>query len=47
MGQAGLPLFAYTVNDAERAAELYRWGVVALFTNRPDLVSEAAKTAAI
>jgi glycerophosphoryl diester phosphodiesterase len=45
VGQAGLPLFAYTVNDAERAAELYRWGVAALFSNRPDLLSEAAKTA--
>jgi len=40
---AGLPLFAYTVNDAHRARELYRWGVASLFTNRPDLLAEAAR----
>jgi len=47
IGQAGLPLFAYTVNDAARAAELYRWGVLALFTNRPDLLAAAAREATI
>ena len=40
--QAGLPLFAYTVNDPARARELYEWGVASLFTNRPDLLVPAA-----
>jgi glycerophosphoryl diester phosphodiesterase len=40
--RAGLPLFAYTVNDAARAAELFRWGVAAVFSDRPDLVLPAA-----
>src|SRR5215470_6213239 len=35
--RAGLPLFAYTVNDAARATELFRWGVAAVFSDRPDL----------
>ena len=40
--RAGLPLFAYTVNDAARAAELFRWGVTAVFSDRPDLLAGAA-----
>ncbi|MGE5200763.1 MAG: glycerophosphodiester phosphodiesterase [Acidobacteriota bacterium] len=40
--RAGLPLFAYTVNDAARAAELFGWGVAAIFSDRPDLVLAAA-----
>jgi len=40
--KAGLPLLAYTVNDAARAAELRGWGVVAVFTDRPDALLAAA-----
>jgi len=40
--RAGLPLFAYTVNDAARAAELFSWGVAAVFSDRPDLVLPVA-----
>ncbi|HUN45384.1 MAG TPA: glycerophosphodiester phosphodiesterase [Stellaceae bacterium] len=43
--RAGLPLFAYTVNDAARAAELFRWGVTAVFSDRPDLLAGAAAEA--
>jgi glycerophosphoryl diester phosphodiesterase len=43
VGQAGLPLFAYTVNDGARARELYEWGVASLFTNRPDLLAPVAR----
>jgi glycerophosphoryl diester phosphodiesterase len=45
--RAGLPLFAYTVNDAARAAELFRWGVAAVFSDRPDLLAEAARGASL
>lgn len=31
----GRPVLAYTVNDAGRAAELFAWGVSALFTDAP------------
>lgn len=31
-------LFCYTVNDAVRAAELYQWGVDAVFSDAPDKV---------
>lgn len=34
----GLPILAYTVNDGARARELWRWGVAALATDRPDLM---------
>jgi glycerophosphoryl diester phosphodiesterase len=33
---AGVPLFAYTVNLAERAQELFAWGVDAVFSDCPD-----------
>ncbi len=45
--RAGLPLFAYTVNDAARAAELFRWGVAAVFSDRPDLLAKAAGEAGL
>ncbi len=45
--RAGLPLFAYTVNDAARAADLFRWGVAAVFTDRPDLIEPVARTASL
>jgi glycerophosphoryl diester phosphodiesterase len=37
--EAGLPLFAYTVNLAERAAELFSWGVEAVFSDCPERVA--------
>jgi glycerophosphoryl diester phosphodiesterase len=42
---AGVPLFTYTVNTAKRAAELFSWGVAAVFTDRPDLVLPVADEA--
>lgn len=45
--RAGLPLFAYTVNDAGRAGELFRWGVAAVFSDRPDLLAETAGDAGL
>lgn len=36
--EAGLPVFAYTVNDAAQAAELYGWGVSGVFSDRPDKI---------
>ena len=35
---AGYSLFCYTVNDAERAREILRWGVDAFCTDRIDLI---------
>jgi len=32
---AGLPVAVYTVNDARRARNLWKWGVVAVFTDDP------------
>jgi glycerophosphoryl diester phosphodiesterase len=34
--KAGIPLLAYTVNDAARACELWSWGVDAVFSDFPD-----------
>jgi glycerophosphoryl diester phosphodiesterase len=45
--RAGLPLFAYTVNEAARAADLFSWGVAAVFSDRPDLIEPVARTAAL
>jgi glycerophosphoryl diester phosphodiesterase len=45
--RAGLPLFAYTVNEPERAAELFGWGVAAVFSDRPDLIAPAAASASL
>ncbi len=45
--RAGLPLFAYTVNDAARAAALFEWGVAAVFSDRPDLIEPVARAAAV
>ncbi|HYD78570.1 MAG TPA: glycerophosphodiester phosphodiesterase [Paucimonas sp.] len=36
--QAGFGLFCYTVNDAERARELLRWGVDGFCTDRIDAI---------
>lgn len=38
---AGYALFCYTVDDAQRARELFGWGVDGLCTDRPDVVTEA------
>ena len=37
----GLPLFAYTVNVAGRARELFSWGVDAVFSDCPGQLAEA------
>lgn len=37
----GLPLLAYTVNDAEEARRLLRWGIDGVFSDAPDIVREA------
>jgi glycerophosphoryl diester phosphodiesterase len=44
LGAAGLPVFAYTVNLAERAKELFSWGVAAVFSDCPDRVAEGLET---
>ncbi len=37
----GLPILAYTVNDAEEARRLLRWGIDGVFSDAPDMVREA------
>ncbi len=34
-------LLCYTVNDASRAAQLYEWGVDAVFSDTPDSIAES------
>jgi glycerophosphoryl diester phosphodiesterase len=36
--EAGIGLFCYTVNEPERARELFGWGVNAICTDRIDLI---------
>lgn len=38
-------LLCYTVNDPERAAELFSWGVDAIFSDAPDLIIQTANIA--
>lgn len=38
VGSAGLPVFAYTVNEWERAKELFAWGVDAVFSDCPERI---------
>ena len=38
---AGFALFCYTVDEPQRARELFGWGVDGLCTDRPDVVTEA------
>jgi glycerophosphoryl diester phosphodiesterase len=38
---AGRPVLCYTVNDAARAKRLFDWGIAAVFTDRPDVVTAA------
>jgi glycerophosphoryl diester phosphodiesterase len=45
--EADMPLFAYTVNLAKRAAELFSWGVNAIFSDCPERVSEGLTDSAI
>ena len=45
--EADMPLFAYTVNLAKRAAELFSWGVNAVFSDCPERVSEGLTDSAI
>lgn len=45
--RAGLPLFAYTVNDPARAAALFEYGVAAVFSDRPDLLEPVANAASL
>jgi len=40
---AGVPLFAYTVNLAERARELFAWGVDAVFSDCPDRLRQGVR----
>ncbi|MGF1562172.1 MAG: glycerophosphodiester phosphodiesterase [Geminicoccaceae bacterium] len=40
--EAGITLFAYTVNDPSFVASLQHWGVDGVFTDRPDLMSALA-----
>lgn len=41
---AGYAVLCYTVNDAARAAELVRWGVVSLITDRLELFGRVTET---
>jgi glycerophosphoryl diester phosphodiesterase len=45
--QAGLAIFAYTVNLPERAQELFSWGVDAVFSDCPDRVAAGLGARAI
>jgi glycerophosphoryl diester phosphodiesterase len=44
---AGLLLFAYTVNLPQRAQELFSWGVEAVFSDCPDSVAEGLAAEAL
>jgi glycerophosphoryl diester phosphodiesterase len=37
--QAGIPLLAYTINDAARAQQLLSWGVATVISDRPEIAS--------
>jgi glycerophosphoryl diester phosphodiesterase len=41
--RVGVPLLAYTVNHASRAAELFAWGVDAVFSDLPDALIETLR----
>jgi glycerophosphoryl diester phosphodiesterase len=38
---AGYPLLAYTVNDPDRARQLFDWGVTSVFSDTPDIIIAA------
>lgn len=39
--QGGRPVLCYTVNDPNRARDLFAWGVAAVFTDKPDVILAA------
>ena len=39
---AGYPLLAYTVNDPDRARQLFGWGIASVFSDAPDIIRTAA-----
>jgi glycerophosphoryl diester phosphodiesterase len=39
---AGYPLLAYTVNDPDRARQLFGWGTASVFSDAPDIIQTAA-----
>lgn len=39
----GLPILAYTVNDAAHALELFSWGIAAVFSDVPDRILAALR----
>jgi len=39
---AGYPVLAYTVNDPDRARQLFNWGVASVFSDVPDIIASAA-----
>jgi len=41
VGAAGYPLLAYTVNDADRARQLFEWGVASVFSDSPNIIGMA------
>ncbi|MBG9447634.1 glycerophosphodiester phosphodiesterase [Cytobacillus firmus] len=43
VGNSGLELHPYTVNDKERMKQLINWGVTGMFTNHPDLLHDVKK----
>ena len=36
---AGYPLLAYTVNDPDRARQLFGWGIASVFSDAPDIMT--------
>jgi glycerophosphoryl diester phosphodiesterase len=45
LSAAGYPVLAYTVNDPARARILYEWGVISVFSDKPDIILESAAPA--
>jgi glycerophosphoryl diester phosphodiesterase len=44
---AGYPLLVYTVNDANRARQLYGWGVTSVFSDAPDIILATTASAGV
>lgn len=42
--KSGLPLIAYTINDAETAKRLLTWGVDSFFSDAPDVIKDGILT---
>lgn len=45
LSAAGYPVLAYTVNDPARARILYEWGVISVFSDKPDIILASAAPA--